>query len=165
MSLTSVLVLCGFLAVCFAAASTGAFFRPGLWYEQLDKPAWRPPNWLFAPAWSVFYVTIAVAGWLVWRRAGFAGAAFPLAVYAVHLLINMSWSALFFGLRRPDLAFADIILLWLSIVATITVFHGVVHFAAWLLLPYLGWVSFASVLNFSIWRRNRLLRLRAIHTT
>jgi benzodiazapine receptor len=77
----------------------------------------------------------------------------------------MGWSAIFFGLRRPGLAFAEVIVLWLSIVATMIVFHGVVHSAAWLLLPYLGWVSFASVLNFSIWRRNRSPRLRAVNTT
>jgi tryptophan-rich sensory protein len=154
MNAHSILVLLGFVGVCFLAASSGAFFRPGAWYERLEKPWWRPPRWLFAPAWTVLYLTIAAAGWLVWRPAGFAVAAGPLAVYAVSLVFNASWSGLFFGLRRPDLAFADIILLWLSIVATIFVFAPVEPRAAWLLAPYLGWVTFAGALNFAIWRMN-----------
>jgi tryptophan-rich sensory protein len=97
---------------------TGAFFRPGEWYERLKKPSWRPPNRLFAPVWTVLYVMIAVSGWLVWREFGFAGAVLPLAVYALQLVLNAAWTPLFFGLHRPDLAFVDIVLVWLSIVAT-----------------------------------------------
>jgi tryptophan-rich sensory protein len=151
----SILGLCGFLAVCFVAACSGAFFRPGEWYERLAKPWWNPPNWLFPPAWSVLYLTIAVSGWLVWRKAGFAGASFALGVYGVSLLINAAWSACFFGLRRTDLALVDVILLWLSILATILVFCPLDQDAALLLLPYLAWVSFAGLLNFTIWRMNR----------
>lgn len=146
--------LIGFAAAAFLAALSGALFKPGAWYETLRKPFWRPPNWLFGPAWAVLYATIAVSGWLVWRKAGFAGAAMPLAVYAVQLLLNAAWSALFFGLRRPDIAFAELVLLWLSILATILVFHPVDAFAAWLLLPYLAWVGFAGCLNLALWRLN-----------
>ena len=122
MEISSIVALAGFIAACFLAAMTGAFFRPGEWYERLKKPSWRPPNRLFAPVWTVLYVMIAVSGWLVWREAGFAGAALPLAIYALQLVLNAAWTPLFFGLHRPDLGFVDIVLVWLSIVATIVLF-------------------------------------------
>jgi tryptophan-rich sensory protein len=149
------LALLGFLAACFAAASTGAVFRPGAWYELLAKPPWRPPDWLFGPVWAVLYTMIAVSGWLVWRRVGFAGGALPLLAYAVQLALNAAWSAIFFGLRRPGLAFAEIVLLWASIAATIVLFRQIDALAALLLVPYLAWVSFAAVLNLAIVRLNR----------
>lgn len=154
MSASSLLALLGFLVACFLAAATGAFFRPGEWYESLKKPSWRPPNFLFAPVWTVLYVMIAVSGWLVWRGAGFTGAALPLAVYAFQLVLNAAWTPLFFGLHRPDLGFVDIVLVWLSIVATIVLFAPIHVAAALLLLPYLAWVSFATALNFAVWRLN-----------
>ena len=101
------------------------------------------------PAWAVLYLTIAVSGWLVWRKVGFAGAVLPLAIYLVQFVLNAAWSPIFFGLRRPDLAFIEIIMLWMSIVATIAAFHPVNATAAWLLLPYLAWVTFAAALNFA----------------
>lgn len=152
----SLLSLLAFFAANFMAALSGAFFRPGDWYRTLDKPAWRPPDWLFAPAWAVLYTMIAVSGWLIWLEAGGTSAGrFALIVYGLHLLVNASWSAVFFGLRRPGLAFFDILLLWGSIGLTAIVFYDIRPLAAWLLLPYLAWVSFAALLNFSIWRRNR----------
>lgn len=154
MSPTELLVLIGFLAAAFAAAATGVVFRPGEWYERLDKPSWRPPDWLFAPVWTFLYVTIAVAGWLVWWAGGLSDAGLPLAVFALQLGLNAAWSPIFFGLHRPDLAFVEIILLWLSIAATVVLFFPLQPVAALLLLPYLAWVGFAAVLNFSIWRRN-----------
>ncbi|SFJ98037.1 TspO/MBR family protein [Methylocapsa palsarum] len=143
-----------FAAACFGAASSGALFRPGKWYANIRKPWWTPPDWLFGPVWSILYVMIAISGWLVWRRAGLAGAAAPLAIYGAQLLLNAGWSGLFFGLRRLDLAFAEIVVLWLSIAATIVAFDGVDHRAALLLAPYFVWVSFASALNFALWRLN-----------
>ncbi|ALA17740.1 MULTISPECIES: TspO/MBR family protein [unclassified Chelatococcus] len=154
MDASSWLPLVGFVAACLLAAMTGAFFRPGEWYERLKKPAWRPPNRLFAPVWTVLYLMIAVSGWLVWREAGFAGAALPLAVYALQLLLNAAWTPLFFGLHRPDLGFVDIVLLWLSIVTTIMLFVSISVGAALLLVPYLAWVTFATALNFAVWRLN-----------
>jgi tryptophan-rich sensory protein len=148
-------MLVAFVGVCFLAASSGAIFRAGDWYDGLAKPPWRPPRWVFAPAWSILYLTIASSGWLVWRRAGFDGAAAPLTVYLVSLGINAAWSALFFGLHRPDLAFVDVLLLWLSIVATIIVFAPIDGVSAWLLAPYLCWVTFAGALNFTIWQMNK----------
>ena len=155
MDISSILVLVGFVGACFLAAVTGAMFPPGDWYERLAKPSWRPPNWLFAPTWTVIYLTIAVSGWMVWRKSGFAGAALPLAIYLLQLVLNAAWTPIFFGLRRPALAFFEIIMLWLSIVATIATFHSHSVAAAWLLLPYLAWVMFAAALNFTIWRLNR----------
>jgi benzodiazapine receptor len=155
MDISSILVLPVFVGACFLAAATGAVFPPGDWYERLAKPSWRPPNWLFAPVWTVIYLTIAVSGWLVWRKYGFAGATLPLAIYLLQLLLNAAWTPIFFGLRRPDLAFFEIVMLWLSIVATIATFRSLNAAAAWLLLPYLAWVTFAAMPNFSVWSLNR----------
>lgn len=155
MDISSILVLPVFVGACFLAAATGAVFPPGDWYERLAKPSWRPPNWLFAPVWTVIYLTIAVSGWLVWRKSGFAGAALPLTIYLLQLVLNAAWTPIFFGLRRPDLAFFEIVILWLAIVATIVTFYSLNAAAAWLLLPYLAWVTFAATLNFGVWRLNR----------
>ena len=154
MQASDVLGLGGFVVVCFAAASSGAFFRPGTWYEQLAKPSWCPPNWLFAPAWSLLFIMIAVSGWLVWRNVGFAGAGLAFAIYGGQLLLNAAWSAIFFGARRVDIAFGELVMLWISILATILSFYQIYPDAAYLLIPYLCWVSFAGLLNFSIWRLN-----------
>jgi tryptophan-rich sensory protein len=154
MDASSLLVLLGFIAACFLAALTGAAYRPGDWYERLAKPSWRPPNRLFAPVWTVLYFLIAVSGWLVWREAGFAGAALPLAIYALQLVLNAAWTPLFFGLHRPDLGFLDIVLVWLSVAATIALFYPIHASAALLLLPYFAWVTFAAALNFAVWRLN-----------
>ena len=150
----SAFTLLGFVAACLAAASSGALFRAGPWYEGIEKPSWRPPNWLFGPVWAVLYAMIAVSGWLVWSEAGWA-AALPLGIYAVQLLLNALWSAIFFGMRRPGLALAEMGALWLSVVATIFAFHPLHAGAAYLLVPYLFWVSFAFVLNLAICRLNR----------
>ncbi len=155
MTLTDGLGLAGFVVACMAAASSGAFFKPGAWYEGLAKPWWRPPNWLFPPAWTLLFCMIAASGWFVWRKAGFAGAALPLTLYGVHLVVNAIWSGLFFGLRRMDLAFANICVLWLSILALIVLFAPIDALAAWLLVPYLAWVSFAACLNLTMWQMNR----------
>lgn len=155
MDTNSYAALAGFILANLAAASPGAVFRPGNWYKQLDKPPWRPPDWLFGPVWAVLYATVAAAGWLVWQEAGLSGpGGTALTIYGVHLLLNAGWSAIFFGMHRPGLALIEIIGLWLSILATLLAFHPIHTGAAYLLLPYFGWVSFAVVLNFSLWRRN-----------
>lgn len=141
-----------FFGAAVATASSGAIFSPGAWYAGLAKPRWNPPDWLFGPAWAVLFCAIAVAGWLVWRAAGFGPA---LIAYAVQLVLNAAWSWLFFGLRRPDLAFCELCLLWLSIALCIALFLPVSGTAALLFAPYLAWVTFAGVLNFTLWRLNR----------
>jgi translocator protein len=155
MDMHSLLVLVAFEVASFAAAATGVIFRPGDWYKQLDKPRWRPPDWLFAPVWTVLYASIGLSGWIVWLEAGIAGAALPLGVYAVQLLLNAAWTPIFFGLHRPGLALIEIMVLWAAILATIIMFWPVSLVATFLLVPYLVWVSFASALNYSVWRRNR----------
>lgn len=149
-------MLIPFMLLCAGAAATGAIFQPGPWYEAISKPNWTPPNWLFGPAWTLLYFAIAVAGWLLWRDGGgFAGAALPLAFWLLQLIFNAAWSWLFFGKRRLDLALIDAFLMWLAILATIVTAFSVSPWAAWLFVPYLAWVSFASLLNRAI-----LLRMR-----
>jgi tryptophan-rich sensory protein len=148
------LALIGWLLACFAAAAFGGLFMPGEWYASLKKPSWNPPGWVFGPVWAALYTMMAVAAWLVWRRGGFAAQRRSLGVFLVQLALNAAWTPLFFGLHQPGLAFAEIVLLWLAIVATITVFRPVSSAAAWLLAPYLAWVSFAATLNFTLWRLN-----------
>jgi len=127
---------------------------PGEWYASLEKPSWNPPNWIFGPAWTALYAMMAVAAWLVWRRGGFAAQALPLAAFLVQLLLNALWSWLFFGLKNPGLAFAEIVALWVAIATTLLLFRRPSATAAWLLAPYLAWVTFASLLNFTLWRLN-----------
>ena len=153
-ALRRVLALAGWLLLCFAAASPGAVFMPGEWYAALNKPAWNPPGWVFGPVWSALYTMMAVAAWLVWRQAGFTAARGPLLAFLAQLALNAAWTPLFFGLHWPGVAFAEIILLWSAIAWTIAAFWRVHRAAAWLLAPYLAWVSFAAVLNATLWRLN-----------
>lgn len=143
-----------FLLICFAVAGLGSLATtPNIpnWYAGLNKPSWNPPNWLFGPVWTLLYAMMAVAGWLVWKRAGWGTA---LTCFAVQLALNLAWSFIFFGAHQTGLAFLEIVLLWLAIVATIISFWSVSKTAAGLLIPYLLWVSFAATLNFTIWRLN-----------
>lgn len=145
------LALLGFLGACFVTASSGAVFTPGRWYEGLKKPWWRPPNWLFGPAWAVLFIMIAISGWLVWREVGFG---FALVLYAIQLVLNFLWSAFFFGMRRPDLALYDLMALWLAILACIFAFAPISPTAMALMIPYIAWVSFAGWLNFVMLQLN-----------
>lgn len=150
-----VLALVVSIAVCFAAAGLGSAWTAksvGTWYEALAKPPWNPPNWVFGPVWSVLYLLMGIALWLVWRKIGLLAA--PVVVFAVQLVLNTAWSALFFGLQNPGAAFAEIVLLWVAIAATIVVFWRATPVAGIMLLPYIAWVTFAAVLNFTIWRLN-----------
>ena len=156
-ALRQVAWLIGFIAVCFASAGLGVAATStsvGGWYQTLAKPSWNPPAWLFGPVWSALYLMMAVAAWLVWRGHGWKAARSALIWFGVQLAFNVLWSFLFFGMQRPGLAFAEIIALWLSIVATCFAFQGKSVTAAWLLAPYLAWTSFAVLLNFAIWRLN-----------
>lgn len=146
--------LIGWGFLCFSAASMGVLFPPGEWYAQLNKPSWNPPSWLFGPVWTTLYLMMAVAAWLVWRKGGFRQQRRPLTFFLAQLVLNALWTPLFFGIHRPGIAFAEIVLLWFAILATILSFHPVQRISAFLLLPYLAWVSFAAVLNFTLWRMN-----------
>ncbi len=145
------------VAVCFgAAAAGGAAIYPRIegWYSALTKPSWTPPNWIFGPVWTVLYIAMAVAAWLVWRQKGLPGARGALVLFALQLGFNVAWSWLFFGLRNPGLGFLDILLLWIAIAVTLVVFWRKSVAAGVLLVPYLAWVTFATALNFSIWQMN-----------
>jgi benzodiazapine receptor len=141
--------------VCFTAPVFGSAARPDGWYAQLRKPAWNPPPWVFAPVWTLLYATMAVAAWIVWRRGGFRAQRLPLGLFLTQLALNAVWTPLFFGLHHPGLAFVDIVLLWCAIAATAAAFWRVHRGAAVLLGPYLAWVSFACVLNLTVWHLNR----------
>lgn len=144
------------LAAVLAVAGVAGFLTGlsvGEWYPRLRRPSWAPPNSVFGPVWTALYLSMAVSAWLAWRKLPFHGGR-PLALFAVQLLLNGAWSGIFFGLRRPDLAFAEIALLWVAVAATAWSFRRVSRAAAILLVPYLLWVGFAAALNFAIWRLN-----------
>jgi translocator protein len=151
---TQGLGLIAWLLLVALAAWFGSQFAPGAWYQALEKPAWTPPSWLFGPVWTVLYAMMGVAAWLVWRERGFSGAPTALGLFLLQLVLNAAWSWLFFGLQRPDLAAAEILILWAAIAATIVASWRVRPLAGWLLVPYLLWVSFAAALNVAIWRLN-----------
>lgn len=148
--------LAAFGVAAAAAAVTGGLAASSAaeQYATLVQPAWAPPAWLFGPVWTVLYASIAVAGWLVWRNAGWTGARTALSVFGVQLVLNALWTPLFFGGGLFGVAFAEIVLLWISIVATIVLFARHSRPAAALLVPYLAWVTFASALNLAIWVLN-----------
>lgn len=153
MTLSSLVALAISFALSFAASSSGAVFRPGAWYEGLQKPSFTPPNWMFPVVWTILFSLMAIAAFLVWEARGLA--AWPqLAFYGVHLLINAGWSYLFFGRRRLDWAMAEVLLLWTSIAILIALFAPISAVAAWLLAPYLAWVTIAAALNFRLLRMN-----------
>ncbi|WP_395683525.1 TspO/MBR family protein [Dokdonella sp.] len=144
------------LAVSFVAAAIGAAasIQAGPFYTQLVRPEWAPPPALFGPVWTVLYALMGVAAWLVWRVGGFRSARVALVLFLVQLALNALWSWLFFGWHLGGAAFADIVLLWALIVATMVSFWRVKPLAGALLVPYLLWVSFASALNWSVWQLN-----------
>jgi tryptophan-rich sensory protein len=145
------------LGVCYGAAAVGGLSTAGAvkdWYLALAKPPWTPPAWVFGPVWTVLYGMMAAAAWLIWRQRHQRRVAVPIILFAVQLALNSAWSPLFFGLRHPGLALADIVLLWLALAATVWLFLKRRLVAGVLLAPYLLWVSFAAALNLAIWRMN-----------
>lgn len=144
-----------FAALNFLAACSGAFFKPGAWFESLDKPAWMPPNWAFPVVWTVLFAANAYAGWLVWRELGTSPPGlFAMSVYGVALVLNAAWSWLFFGLRRLWSATVGAAMLFVAVGLQIVVFYPVEPVAGLVLLPYLAWVAVATALANSVRRRN-----------
>jgi len=139
-----------------AVAGLGAWVTQlGPWYYGLREPAWKPPDWLFGPAWTLIFALSAIAGALAWRAAKSSHARLLIVgLFAVNINLNILWSGLFFRLQRPDYAFAEVGLLWLSIVALIVFLRRYSTMAAWLLVPYLAWVTFAGALNHAVVRLN-----------
>lgn len=144
------------LAITFVAAGLGALasVEAGSFYAQLQRPEWAPPAGVFGPVWSTLYALMGIAAWLVWRQAGFAAARTALLLYLVQLVINTLWSWLFFGWHLGGPAFIDVIILWSLVLATLVVFWRVSRLAGLLLVPYFLWISFAAVLNYSVWQLN-----------
>jgi tryptophan-rich sensory protein len=148
--------LVAWLLVSFVAAAIGgaASIQASPFYSQLARPDWAPPSSVFGPVWSVLYVAMGIAAWLVWRVGGFRAAKSAMTLFLLQLALNALWSWLFFGWHRGAWAFADILVLAMAIVATVIAFWRITPAAGALLVPYLLWVSFASVLNYSVWQLN-----------
>ena len=148
--------LAGWLVASFVTGGIGAIASASAasFYKQLSQPSWAPPAWLFGPVWSVLYVLMGIAAWLVWREHGFRGASTALKLYVAQLFANALWTWLFFAWRSGALSLAEIVVLWLLIASTILAFWRLHKLAALLLVPYLAWVSFATALTVSLWRLN-----------
>jgi translocator protein len=145
------LALAGFIVITFCAPLLSIGSMPGAWYAALNKPGWNPPASLFGPAWTLLYTLMAVAAWLVWKRVGFSR---PLVLYLVQLALNAAWTPIFFGANQLGWALTEIVVLWIAILLTLLSFRRINPTAGWLFMPYLAWVSFATVLNFTLWRLN-----------
>lgn len=151
------LLLIPFLLAVIAAAASGMLFPAnGPWYQSLNAPSFRPPNWLFGPVWSVLYLMIAMAGARLAAQAGHGAAMVGLALglWALQITLNALWTPTFFGAHALGAALVIMGALWLSIAALIVAAFPIDRVAGWLLVPYLGWVSFAAVLNWAYWRLN-----------
>jgi tryptophan-rich sensory protein len=143
-----------FPVIAFLPSLGSLAVQTGGWYAALNKPAWNPPPWVFGPVWTVLYILIGLAGYFAWTRGGREGRAKVFSVYGAQLITNGLWTPLFFGLQRPALALTDLIVLWILIVLCIGLFARRSRLAAWLLVPYLLWVSFAGALNAAIFMLN-----------
>lgn len=150
------LALVGWLLLTTLTGGIGAIasVHAREFYATLNQPPWAPPAGVFGPVWTLLYMCMGVAAWLVWRERGFARARGALGLFLLQLGVNALWSWLFFAWHRGGLAFADIVVLLALIVATISAFARIRRAAAWLLVPYLAWVAFATALNYSVWQRN-----------
>ena len=147
--LTLFAILAATLAVGYLASLVTVPNIPG-WYAGLHKPAFNPPNAVFAPVWTTLYVLMAVAAWRVWRKAGVR----PLGLYVVQLALNFAWSFIFFGAHAVGAALLEIALLFVAVAFTMRAFWRLDRVAGWLFVPYAAWVFFAGVLNAAIWRLN-----------
>jgi len=138
---------------------TSGFFTttgPGSWYQTLEKPTWNPPGWVFAPVWTTLYIMMGVALFFVWKTStNIRIRNIALFLFALQLVLNFSWSFIFFKLEEPGWAVAEIIVLWTATLATIFSFASISKLSAWLLVPYISWVSFAAILNYTIWNLNK----------
>lgn len=149
------MVLAGFIILCLGVGVVSGVMTAGAmvdWYPTLNKPFFNPPSWVFAPAWTILYIMMAVAAWRVWLAGPSSKPA--LNLFFIQLVLNFLWSVFFFGLHSPALALIDIIAMWIMIALTMRAFFKIARPAGWLLVPYLAWVSFAAVLNASIWWLN-----------
>jgi len=145
------IVLAVWILVSLSAGFIGSRFPPGEWYQALEKPALNPPSWVFAPVWTLLYILMGIAVWLIWKKEGFS---LPVYVFIAQLVLNALWSYLFFGANNLALAFGEIVVLWFMILWTQILFWKYVPAAGAMILPYQLWVSFALYLNLALWRLN-----------
>jgi len=147
------------IAVCLSAGIVGSLFTktgPGSWYETINKPAFNPPGWVFGPVWTLLFILMGISLFLVWKAGSEKrDVKLALSFFGLQLMLNILWSALFFGIESPGLAFIEILILWSAILGNITIFYRISRTASALLVPYLFWVTFASILNVTIWFLNR----------
>ncbi len=151
------IVLAFWIVLCFVVAGIGArWTTPEIagWYRTLVRPSIAPPNWVFGPVWTTLYLLMAIAAWLVSQSAPSTSRTSGLALFLVQLALNLGWSWLFFQRHAIGGALVEILLLWIAIAATTFVFSRILPASAWLMAPYLAWVSFAAFLNASYWRLN-----------
>jgi tryptophan-rich sensory protein len=155
----NVLTAVGFVLAAELAGNIGSlatFSQIETWYATLEKPFFNPPNWIFGPVWTILYAFMGIAFYQIWRSGQSQQRRKAIALFALQFILNILWSFIFFGFEQPGLAFVAIIVLWITIVATIRAFYPISKSAAWLLFPYILWVSFATVLNFAIWFLNEV---------
>ncbi|MFT3933454.1 MAG: TspO/MBR family protein [Chitinophagaceae bacterium] len=136
----------------------GLFTAPEIqgWYAHINKPSWNPPNWLFGPVWTLLYVLMGIAFYKVWKTTTTADKKqWAIIIFIAQMALNFIWSYIFFNQHQPGWAFVDIVVLWLAIICTIIAFSRINSGAAWLLVPYISWVSFAAILNYVIWQMNK----------
>jgi len=153
-----ILALIAWVALSFMAPGLCAVLSingPGDWYRGLNKPWFNPPDWIFGPVWTLLYCAMGVAAWLVWRKGSGQALVWALSLFMLQLVLNALWTPLFFGMHRPGVALLDIGALWLAIGVTALAFYPISRAAALLFVPYWLWVSFATLLNASIWWLNR----------
>jgi len=142
------------VGLSLAAGLAGSRWMPGVWYAELAKPAWNPPNWIFGPVWTLLYILMGLAAWMVWQRAGWKTGRAALGLFFLQLILNSLWSYLFFGAHLMGWALVEIVVLWLTILATAILFARHSATAAFLLVPYLLWVAFATLLNATLLNLN-----------
>ncbi|MEO8000548.1 MAG: TspO/MBR family protein [Arenimonas sp.] len=137
-------------------SSMALFFGPDAWFQTLAKPTWNPPSWLFGPVWTVLYILLGISAWMIRRNtsASPADRSYAMLLFCLQLALNLSWTPIFFGLHQPALAFVEICILWLAALSTALAFGKISSTAGYLLIPYLMWISFALLLNGTIWLLN-----------
>ena len=126
----------------------------GSWFQALEKPSWNPPGWVFGPVWTTLYILMGIALYLVWKSPASSRRRTAIILFSFQMVLNFFWSFIFFKLEEPGWAFVEIVVLWFTILVTIFSFASINKTAAWLLVPYISWVSFASLLNYTIWLLN-----------
>lgn len=153
----NILSLIIFILICLFAEVVGSyltFTSVKDWYPTVAKPSWTPPSWLFGPVWTTLYILMGISAWMVWKEGGFQQNPFALGIFFIQLAINVLWSGFFFGLQGIGLALINIVILWVLIIAMVITFWQTKQMAGVLNIPYWLWVSYATALNFQIWRMN-----------